>query len=173
MYSVFKQSEFVSDWCAKCRRPPIQGALVETMGCSQPVLPSFPVRRDKGAKGRCRLISANLICAVCFLFYMGCTLIEITNKTGLNWVHYIVVCFFSSVSCDISLSLSFLFGDWCSSNRHHTENIWGQCLMMAYIYFLVIAAARSLEPLQYFQQLMLLGVCRRWFKKGVCQHDEL
>lgn len=94
MYLVFKQGEFVSDWCAKRCRPPIQGALVETMGCSQPVLPSFPVRRDKGAKGRCRLISANLISAVCFLFYMGCTLIEITNKTGLNWVNYIAVWFF-------------------------------------------------------------------------------
>lgn len=93
MHSVFKQGEFVSDWCAKRRRPPIQGALVETMGCSQPVLPSFPVRRDKGAKGRCRLISANLISAVCFLFYMGCTLIEITNKTGPNWVNYIVFFF--------------------------------------------------------------------------------
>lgn len=119
------------------------------------------------------VVSANLISGLCFFFYMGCTLIEITNKTGLNWVNYIVGGIFSA-SHDISWSLPlFLLGDWCSPNRHHIENISRQCLMMVYMYFLVVAAARSLEPLQYFQQLMLLGVCRWWFKKGVCQHIEL
>lgn len=55
VYPVFKQGELVSDWCAERRRPPIQPALVETMDWSEPVLPSFPVQRDKGAKDRCCL----------------------------------------------------------------------------------------------------------------------
>lgn len=80
---------FVSDWHTACCQPPIHQALEKTMGCSEPALPALPVRRDMGAKDRCRLISANLISAVCLSQLHGPHINwDHANKTGLNLLNY-------------------------------------------------------------------------------------
>lgn len=107
-----EQSKFVSDWHTACCHPPIHQALVKTMGCLEPALPSLPVQRDMEAKDRCRLISANLISGVCLSQLHGLHINwDHANKTGLNLLNYRF--FFTLLTVFFHLSPSFLVqSDW-------------------------------------------------------------